>query len=225
MHKSVCIIGSNRGIGLALVIEYVSQGWTVHAVCRTPSPDLVALSQQSENIHITSSIDVTKAEDIKRLCQSLPTDCTEVIHNAGILRGDTVGNAHDDEILEQFTVNTLAPLNTLRALKSHLTQLHKVGIITSRMGSIGDCSRSGMLGYRISKAAVNMVGKNLANAWLSNDFMLLLLHPGYVRTDMTGGNGLINSDESARGLFELMRNKGPEDSGTFWHTDGSELPW
>ena len=70
-----------------------------------------------------------------------------------------------------------------------------------------------------------MVGKNLANEWVSPDFMLLLLHPGYVRTDMTGGNGLINPDESARGLFILMREKVLQDSGTFWHTNGSELPW
>ena len=225
MNNSVCIIGSNRGIGLALVIEYLSHGWTVYGVCRTPSSDLTSLTHQYDTLHIIENIDVTQADDIQKLCQSLPTECTEVIHNAGILRGDTVDNAHDEEILEQFTVNTLAPLNTLRALKSHLTQLQKIGIVTSRMGSIGDSSRPGMLGYRISKAAVNMVGKNLSNAWASNDFMLLLLHPGYVRTDMTNGNGLINTDESARGLFTLMRNKGPKDSGTFWHTNGSELPW
>lgn len=225
MRSSVCIIGSNRGIGLALVIEYLSHGWTVYAVCRTPSQTLTSLAQQYDRLRVIEHIDVTQPEDIQRLCQALPVDCTEVIHNAGILRGDTVDNAHDDEIIEQFTVNTLAPLNTLRALKSHLTQLQKVGIVTSRMGSIGDCSRPGMLGYRISKAAVNMVGKNLANAWASNDFMLLLLHPGYVRTDMTNGNGLINTDESARGLFALMRNKSSKDSGTFWHTNGSELPW
>ena len=89
------------------------------------------------------------------------------------------------------------------------------------MGSIGDCSRL-HAGLSISKAAVNMVGKNLANAWASPNFMLLLLHPGYVCTDMTGGNGLINPDESARGLFALMREKGPQDSGTFWHTNGSD---
>ena len=225
MQKSVCIIGSNRGIGLALVEEYLSHEWTVHAVCRTPSQALTSLTQRHETLHIIEHVDVTKSEDINVLCNALPQSCTEVIHNAGILRGDTVDNAHDDEILEQFTVNTLAPLNTLRALKVHLTQLQKIGIVTSRMGSIGDCSRPRMLGYRISKAAVNMVGKNLANAWASDDFMLLLLHPGYVRTDMTNGKGLINADESARGLFALMRDKGPDDSGTFWHTNGSELPW
>lgn len=225
MTKTVCIIGSNRGIGLALVEEYLSHGWTVYAVCRSPSDSLQTLASDNTGLHIISNIDVTKANDIEKLCINLPKTCSEVIHNAGILRGDTVETANDQDILEQFTVNALAPLNTLRALKAHVHTLRKVGIVTSRMGSIGDCSRSGMLGYRISKTAVNMVGKNLANAWTSPDFMLLLLHPGYVRTDMTGGNGLINPDESARGLFTLMRNKGPQDSGTFWHTDGSELPW
>ena len=223
--SSVCIIGSNRGIGLALTVEYIQHDWTVYAVCRTPSTALQSLASKHQSLHIIQNIDVTKASDIKELCTQLPTEVTEVIHNAGILRGDTVESADDSEILEQFTVNALAPLNTLRALKSHLTDLQKVGIVTSRMGSIGDCTSAGMLGYRISKTAVNMVGKNLANAWASNRFTMLLLHPGYVRTDMTGGNGLINPDESARGLFVLMRSKGPKDSGTFWHTNGEPLPW
>lgn len=225
MSNTVCIIGCNRGIGLALTIEYLSHGWTVFGVCRTSSQALIKLAESNDHLHLIFNIDVTKSESITSLCATLPKECSEVIHNAGILRGDTVDNANDDEILEQFAVNTLAPLNTLRALKSHLTALKKVGIITSRMGSIGDCSRPGMLGYRISKAAVNMVGKNLANAWKSDNFMLLLLHPGYVRTDMTNGNGLIDPDESARGLFNLMRTKGSQDSGTFWHTNGNELPW
>lgn len=223
--SAVCIIGSNRGIGLALTLEYLSHDWTVYAVCRTPSKELSDLSEQYPQLHIINNIDVTNTTDIQRLCEALPKTVTEIIHNAGILRSDSVDTASDTDILEQFTVNTLAPLNTLRALKAHLTTVHKIGIVTSRMGSIGDCSRHGMLGYRISKAAVNMVGKNLANAWASDDFTLLLLHPGYVRTDMTGGNGLINPDESARGIFALMRNKEPKDSGTFWHTNGESLPW
>lgn len=223
MTKTACIIGSNRGIGLALVQEYLSHGWTVYAVCRQPSSALQTIN--SQQLHIIDGIDITSPKSIEALCKGLPQSCTEVIHNAGILRSDSIDTANDEDILEQFTVNTLAPLNTLRALKQHLSTLNKIGIITSRMGSIGDCTRSGMLGYRISKTAVNMVGKNLANAWASDCFTLLLLHPGYVRTDMTGGNGLINPDESARGLFSLMRSKGPQDSGTFWHTDGSALPW
>ena len=115
MNNTVCIIGSNRGIGLALVIEYLSYGWTVYGVCRTPSQDLTDLAKSNDTLHIIANIDVTKSEDTITLCAELPTDCSEVIHNAGILRGDTVENANDEEIIEQFTVNTLAPLNTLRA--------------------------------------------------------------------------------------------------------------
>jgi len=223
--STVCIIGSNRGIGLALTIEYLKHNWTVYAVCRTPSTELEALRQTHPSLHILQNIDVTKQADISTLCATLPNTVTEVIHNAGILRQDSVATANDTDILEQFTVNTLAPLNTLRALKQHLPDLNKIGILTSRMGSIGDSGRSGMLGYRISKAAVNMVGKNLSIEWRPDNVMVLLLHPGYVRTDMTGGNGLINPDESARGLFTLMQNKTIADTGTFWHTNGEPIEW
>ena len=149
MNNMVCIIGSNRGIGLALVIEYLSYGWTVYGVCRTPSQNLSDLAESNDNLHILPNIDVTKSEDIIRLCTELPKECSEVIHNAGILRGDTVDNAHDEEILDAVYREYTRPLKHPSCLKiTPHSSLNKVGIITSRMGSIGDCSRPGMLGYR-----------------------------------------------------------------------------
>ena len=159
-------------------------------------------------------VDVTNALDIEGLVGKLPSTIHEVIHNAGILRRDSIETANDQDILDQFIVNVLGPFNTLRALK-RLFSGTRVGIVTSRMGSIGDCSSYGMLGYRISKTAVNMVGKNLANAWQEDGITVLLLHPGYVRTDMTNGNGFINPDESAQGLYLRMREHGLSETGSF----------
>ena len=223
-RQIVVIIGSNRGIGLALVQEYIKQNWTVFAVSRSISTELNNL-QSHPHVTVLSGIDVTKLEDRLRLCQQLPSSIDEVIHNAGILRRDDLSTIDEAAMIEQFTVNTIAPLQTLLSLKPHLSSNARVGIVTSRMGSIGDCSGHSMLGYRVSKAAVNMVGKNLANAWKTDGITVLLLHPGYVRTDMTGGNGLISTTESARGLYQRLREHGLSDTGTFWHTNGDAIEW
>jgi NAD(P)-dependent dehydrogenase (short-subunit alcohol dehydrogenase family) len=99
------------------------------------------------------------------------------------------------------------------------------GILTSRMGSIGDNTSGGQYGYRISKTAANAVGKSLAHDLKGENITVLLLHPGYVRTEMTAGNGLIDTSESAEGLYKILMEKGIEKTGTFWHTNGEELPW
>lgn len=222
-NQTVVIIGSNRGIGLALVQEYLQHGWTVHAVCRSNSAELS--NMQHPQLHVVEGVDVTNANDRQRLAKILPKQIDEVIHNAGILRRDSLSDINDTDIFEQLQVNTLAPLHTLLTLRPHLQAGSKVGIITSRMGSIGDCGGHGMLGYRISKAGVNMVGKNLANAWRDAGITVLLLHPGFVKTDMTGGNGFINTTESASGLYQQLRLHGLEQTGSFWHTNGEALEW
>lgn len=222
--KTVVIIGSNRGIGLALVQEYLKNNWTVFAVCRSLSTELTTL-MSNPNIRVLDGIDVTKSDDRTRLAQQLPYSLEEIIHNAGILKRDDLSSIDESAMLEQFNVNAVAPLQTLLSLKPHLSSNARVGIITSRMGSIGDCSGHSMLGYRVSKAAVNMIGKNLANAWRTEGITVLLLHPGYVRTDMTGGNGLISTTESAQGLYQRMREHGLNDTGTFWHTNGEAIEW
>lgn len=222
--KTVVIIGSNRGIGLALVQKYLKHDWVVYAVCRSTSTELDSLST-NENLMVLNGIDVTNSEDRQRMCQSLPQSIDEVIHNAGILRRDDLSSINETDMMEQFNVNAIAPLQTLLTLKPHFSPNARIGIVTSRMGSIGDCSGNSMLGYRISKAAVNMIGKNLANAWKTEGITVLLLHPGYVRTDMTGGNGFISTTESADGLYQQLREHGLNDTGTFWHTNGEAIEW
>jgi NAD(P)-dependent dehydrogenase (short-subunit alcohol dehydrogenase family) len=101
----------------------------------------------------------------------------------------------------------------------------KIGILSSRVGSMADNTSGGNYGYRMSKAAVNMAGVNLAHDLKPLGVAVFLLHPGFVQTEMTGGRGHIGPDESARGLIARLDALGMDESGTFWHADGSQLPW
>jgi NAD(P)-dependent dehydrogenase (short-subunit alcohol dehydrogenase family) len=92
-------------------------------------------------------------------------------------------------------------------------------------GSIGDGPSGGMYGYRMSKAALNMAAANLARELRSRGILVVALHPGYVRTDMTGGSGNVHPAAAATGLIERIDELDASRSGRFVHADGRELPW
>ena len=97
--------------------------------------------------------------------------------------------------------------------------------MTSRMGSIADNTSGARYGYRASKAALNAVGKSLAVDLSEQGIAVAILHPGWVQTDMTRHSGNLTVDEAAAGLIARMDALNLENSGTFWHSDGSVLPW
>jgi NAD(P)-dependent dehydrogenase (short-subunit alcohol dehydrogenase family) len=93
------------------------------------------------------------------------------------------------------------------------------------MGSIDDNTSGGSYGYRMSKAAVNMAGRSLARDLADEGVAVAILHPGFVRTGMTGGQGFIDADESAAGLAARIDELTHDTSGSFWHANGERLPW
>lgn len=137
------------------------------------------------------------------------------------------------ETLQQiFAVNTYGPLLLTQAVLPNLLQSSspKLGIVSSRVGSIGDNSSGGNYAYRSSKAAVNSIGKNLAIELKDKGVVVMLLHPGYVRSGMTKGMDMPNEsvypEEAAEKLWRnVVSQKGIEDTGRFWHREGFELQW
>ena len=147
-----------------------------------------------------------------------------LINNAGILRRDAFGELDYDAMLEQYRVNALGPLRVTEALAGNLRAGSKVAIITSRVGSIDDNASGGNWGYRASKTAVNMIGRNLMHEFRPRGIAVALLHPGLVATDMTGRQG-IPASEPARGLIDRIDELTLDNTGTFRHAEGYELPW
>lgn len=222
--KTVLVTGTNRGIGLALVRHYRDRGERVIAVCRQASDAL-----QATGARIEAGVDVTDAAAVDTLAQRLADTRIDVlVLNAGILAKESLGDidgAGFDSIRRQFEVNAVAPLRLAQALLPQLADGARIGIITSRMGSVADNGSGGYYGYRASKAAVNAVGKSLAIDLAPRGIAVFLLHPGYVATDMVGGTGDVQPDQAAAQLVERLDTLGLEHSGTFWHANGSPLPW
>ena len=217
---TVVVTGCNRGIGFELCRQFVELGNDVIGTCRQTNDELDKLG-----IHVISNIDVCDDEAARNLAKKLTGQPIDIlVNNAGILRGDALDTIDYESMLEQYRVNTIGPLRIIRALLENLRQGSKVGIVTSRVGSIEDNSSGNNYGYRCSKAAANMVGMNLHRDLSPLGIAVAVLHPGYVATDMTGGGG-ISPVDSARGLIECLDKLDIESSGQFWHAEGYALPW
>jgi NAD(P)-dependent dehydrogenase (short-subunit alcohol dehydrogenase family) len=218
---TVCITGANRGIGLEMARQFKDRGDEVIAVCRKPSDALSSLG-----VRIVDAVDVTDGVGIERLAEGLQgVELDVLINNAGVLSDESLDDLDIDRIRHQFEVNSLGPLRLTAALRRNLGAGSKVAIITSRMGSIDDNTSGGRYGYRMSKAAVNMAGRSLAHDLKPDGVAVAILHPGFVRTEMTGHTGLIDPPESAAGIIARIDELTPETSGSFWHANGERLPW
>ena len=215
------LTGANRGIGLELARQLMDRGDTVIAVCRTVSAEL-----QQLGVRIESGIDVTDADGLDRLEERLDGQAVDtLICNAGVLQRTSLVELNLDAIRQQFEVNSLGPLRCVHALLENLHAGSKIAVVTSRMGSIGDNDSGTHYGYRMSKAAVNMAFKSLSIDLKPREIAVAILHPGWVRTDMTGHQGLCDAPESAAGLLARIDALTMENTGTFWHQNGNELPW
>ncbi|MBM6551476.1 SDR family oxidoreductase [Marinomonas ostreistagni] len=219
--KTVIITGASRGIGLSFASLYYAQGYQVFAACRQASAELKALG-----VNVIENVDVTQAQGIANLTDALAGVSIDLlINNAGILRDEQLGLIDTDSIRQQFETNALAPLVVTDALRKQFNQGAKLALITSRMGSVADNTSGGRYGYRMSKSALNIAGKSLAHDLKPQGVAVAILHPGLVGTEMIGGYGDITPDEAAERLSKRIEALNLDNTGTFWHSNGDQLPW
>ena len=218
---NVVITGANRGIGLELARIFTGRGDTVHALCRSGSEELERLGAV-----IHTGIDVSDDKGMALADKALAGVRIDLlINNAGIFSNETLSDFDIDAIRRQFEVNALAPIRLVQTLASKLKSGGKIGLITSRMGSIEDNGSGSYYGYRMSKAALNAGGKSLAIDLENRGVALAILHPGFVQTEMTNFSGDVTPKEAASGLVARLDELSLETSGGFWHAQGQRLPW
>jgi len=225
-RNTIVITGANRGIGYAMAKICQQRGDIVYALCRQSSKDLDALG-----VNVVEKIDIATQVGIEKAVSSLSgINIDLLINNAGILRDEQLSDLNKDSIIEQFNVNALAPLCLSHALLSNLSSGSKIGLITSRMGSVTDNTSGGRYGYRMSKAALNIASVSLARDLSDENIAVGIYHPGYVQTEMVNrdgvlSNGDISANVAAKRLLTLMDNLTMADSGVFKHSNGETLPW
>jgi NAD(P)-dependent dehydrogenase (short-subunit alcohol dehydrogenase family) len=217
----IVITGANRGIGLALARLFAERGDSVVVACRKSSAELRALK-----VEVHEDVEITDDNSVERFAAAIgeaPVDI--LVNNAAIRVPDSLRDMDLRQIRAQLEVNAIGPLRVTRALLPKLRRGAKVVVITSRSGSIGDNGSGGDYGYRMSKAAVNMAGVNLALELKPKGISVVLLHPGMVRTGMGGGSGAIEPEVSARRLVARIDELSLDTTGSFLHAEGRVLPW
>jgi len=220
---TVLITGAGRGLGLEFARQYAAQGWRVHACARRPE----SLAQLKGVV--AHPLDVRDARQIEALAAALAGEAIDLlINNAGIYgpRTDSLRKLRDEEWLEVFRVNSVAPLRVALALADNVarSKMRLMVFITSQMGSIARAG-AGAHPYRMSKAALNAGVRVLSLELAGRGITCVVLHPGWVRTDMGGPGGALDPATSIAGMRAVIAGLKPSDNGRFLAYDGAEMPW
>lgn len=222
---TVLITGANRGLGLEMARQLDSRGYTVIGTARKPerATELKELGVQVE------ALDVTDPASVAALAKTLEGVTIDIlINNAGFFdrSNRTLDEVAFDVMARTLDVNALGPLRVARALLPHLNagQGKTIINISSQMGSIQNNGGS-YYSYRASKAALNQLMVTLARELDDEGFTVVVMHPGWVRTDMGGANATLSPEESVDGMLRVFESLTPADNGRFLDYAGKEVPW
>ncbi len=229
---TILITGANRGLGLEFCKQYAADCWQVLACCREPetATALTQLANEFPNISVLS-LDVADLAKIDQLAKQLDGTAIDILLNNAGIYGDAAGRDFGNLDYEQWsrnmTINVFAPVKMTEAFLPHLqcgTQKIVVAM-SSLMGSLADNSSGGSILYRSSKAALNAAMKSVAIDNRAHEIAVLILHPGWVKTDMGGSNAPMEIPESVQKMRDTIANFTLAQSGEFLRYDGQALPW
>ena len=223
---TVFITGANRGIGLSLAQNFAAAGFNVIGTARKPE-QATALKDTGARVE---QLDVTDQASVDAMAQRMAETPVDIlINNAGIKGGESKDMAAlDVENMEWvLNVNTLGPVRVMKALFPNVQSGERKMVvnISSTMGSIERNTWGCCAGYRASKSALNSINKTFAVDFGKQGVTFVVMHPGYVQTDMNEGQGNITPDQSGAGLMNVITGLDASDNGKFYDWQGNDLPW
>jgi NAD(P)-dependent dehydrogenase (short-subunit alcohol dehydrogenase family) len=237
--QRVLITGAGRGIGLEVARQYAERGDRVLAGCRNlhGSPGLQRLLDERPESVTVIPLEVTSEQSIAGALQHVSSvvDALDVlINNAAISPGDILLDREDgrkvfdaDRAIEMFKVNTVAPLVVAQSFLALLRRGTNPRIVnvTSGAGSLTYKTEGGLYSYSASKAALNMYSRALAWDLRDEDITVVVLDPGWVRTELGGPDAPLEPPESAHGILRVIDGLTLDDTGQFFHYQGGQVPW
>jgi NAD(P)-dependent dehydrogenase (short-subunit alcohol dehydrogenase family) len=224
----IVVTGANRGIGLELVRQLAARGDEVDAACRQPegATELRAIAGRVR----VGRCDVSDDASVRAFAAELGDAAIDIVfNNAGVSGGSHQSMRDMDfaEAMRTYEVNALGPLRVSIALLPHVRRGggKKLVHVTSGLGSIADNRSGGFYGYRMAKAALNMMAKNLAVDLRGEGIISVVINPGWVQTDMGGTSAAIAVADSVHGILQQIDAVTLEQSGSFLNWKGGGFPW
>ena len=228
-RSTVLIAGASRGLGLGLAKAYLDQGWqvigTVRGTRHTLLHDLVAASGGRLEIE---PLDINDADQIAALRHRLAgRSITLLFVNAGIANdpAETIGAVTTETFVNLMVTNALSPLRVIEALESLVPPSGTIAAMSSGLGSVANNTFGGFEAYRASKAALNTLMRSFAARHAKDPRSLLLIAPGWVRTDMGGPQADLSVEESVAGMVATIARQSGQSGLRYLNHDGQTLPW
>ena len=227
-RRRALIVGASRGLGLGLVTRLLDQGWDVTATVRRPSAALADQAQRGP-LRIETDVDIDDDAAVAalagRLSDAPDFDCVFVVAGVATQAGTPAGQMPRAVAGAVFQTNALSPIRFAEAFRKRVAHDGLIVLMTSKLGSVSLNRGGGWGSYRASKAALNTLARSFAGQHSGAAWGLILMHPGWVRTDLGGRRATLDVETSARGMVAVIEARLGQRGCVFLDYTGGTVPW
>ncbi|WP_375464265.1 SDR family NAD(P)-dependent oxidoreductase [uncultured Methylobacterium sp.] len=231
-ERRALIVGASRGLGLGIVARLLERDWHVTATVRRPSAALTDVAARAARLRIVTDLDIDDDAAVAALWSSLkaeaPFDMVFVVAGVATQAGTPAGQMPRDVAGRVFQTNAISPIRFAETFRKRVAPGGLIVLMTSKLGSVSLNQGGGWSSYRASKAALNTLARSFAGQYATADWGVVLMHPGWVRTDLGGRRATLDVETSVRGMVAVLEGRldqGPKDGCAFLDYQGQTVPW
>ncbi len=226
--RRILIVGASRGLGLGLVACFLERGWDVTATVRRPSAALNDLAEKGR-LRIETGVDIDDDASVTALRDALADgpdfDIVFVVAGVALQAGTPAALMPRDVATAVFQTNALSPIRFAECFHRRVAKDGLIVLMTSKLGSVSLNQGGGWSSYRASKAALNTLSRSFVGQHAGAHWGVVLMHPGWVRTDMGGQRATLDVETSARGMVSVLENRLGQRGCVFVDYAGATVPW